>query len=171
MMKNLRRTALLTAALVGACGLYRFWQFVSDPPAKLHKIKVEERLLRIYTFKSLVDFAKKHPVLETNDELALMIEQDGMQKYWLATLVRWHQWDNADIETSYNPLIIHPGRRADQFLQNRAFLKTLAGNPPDDYHANAEIVVVPEHLVAIEPGEALMEVLEPGQRPRFRMPR
>jgi hypothetical protein len=54
-----------------------------------------------------------------------------------------------------------PGQLPHLFLQNRAFLQTIAGNPPDGNHARAKIVVIPPDMAAKEPMKAMEELLQP----------
>jgi len=60
--------------LMGASGHFLFGRHVwnaSAPQAELPGITVRSEILTIYAPKALIDFAKAHPEITTNDELEM----------------------------------------------------------------------------------------------------
>ncbi len=173
MQKLVARASLPVVALFGAICLIGFARFASPVGQKLGAaaagiVEAEEaapdeilhqELLAIYAPKALIDFTKSREVagIETNDDLARLIEEAGLRDCWMVTLGRSHMKRAGIIDM---PVITRPGQFDYQFRINRAFLQTLAGTPPSEFHANARIVVIPEHLLTEDPHEALKELLE-----------
>ena len=116
---------------------------------------VDQELVAIYAPAALIQFAKTHDPgsIATNDELARLIEQEGLQSCWMITQTYWSRGDG-----SYTPVIFRPGDFAYRFPGTKACLQAMAGSPTAEY-ANTRIVVIPERLLAKEPLDALPELL------------
>jgi len=158
MRKILSLAAMLIALLTGATALVLFgrslWTAGGAPVTPVNR-NLDQELTAIYAPAALIQFAKTHDPgsIGTNDELARLIEQEGLQSCWMITLTYWSRGDG-----SYMPVILHPGDFAYRFPVTRACLQAMAGNPAAEY-AKTRIVVIPEHLLAKAPLDALPELL------------
>ncbi len=173
MKKLVARASLPAVALLGTICLIGFARFgrpggQEPEAAEFGVIGSEEagsdailhrELLAIYAPKSLIDFTKSRGFagIETNDDLARLIEQAGLRDCWMVTLTRSHMKRAGIIDM---PVMTRPGQLGYQFSMNRDFLRTLAGNPPSEFHAGARIEVIPEHLMIQGPDKALPELLK-----------
>ncbi len=155
---------LALCALTGVAGLFSFGRHVwksSAPQAEPPGITVRSEVLTIYASKALIDFAKAHPEITTNDELVRLIREAKLNA-WFATVTRNHQADGLFVDV---PISYRPGERPECFDNVKAVLRTLAGNRPGpgtvDYagYANAKIEVIEDAMMEMEPVEGLRQLL------------
>jgi hypothetical protein len=146
---------------MGAAGLFSFGRHVwhaGAPQREPPGITIRSEVLTIYAPKALVDFAKAHPEITTNDELVRLIRQAKLN-VWFATVTRNHQANGnfTDVAIPYRP-----GERPECFDNEKAVLRTLAGNPPGpgtvDYR-NAKTEVIEDAMMEMEPAYGLRQLL------------
>jgi hypothetical protein len=155
MRKHVARAALVAAALIGAAGLFLYGRSVwraGSPSLNRYSPTIHQELLALYAPAALIEFARAHGSIATNDELLRLLDQAGLRNCWMVAVNRGRQ-KNGQVTTT--PMVIHLGRHDYLFVLSRDYLHALAGNPRD-----VQIVVIPEDLLAKEPVEALAELLE-----------
>jgi len=101
--------------LMGAAGLFLFGRHVwnaSAPEREPPGITVRSEILTIYAPKALIDFAKAHPEITTNDELVRLIRQAKLN-VWFAIVARNHQANGnfADVAIWYDAALSCVHRR------------------------------------------------------------
>jgi hypothetical protein len=121
-------------------------------------ITVRSEVLTIFAPKALIEFAKAHPEITTNDELVRLVGEAKLS-VWFATVARNHQANGiyADLSTSYRL-----GERPECFDTTKAVLRALAGNRPHSEtvsYANARIEVIEEAMMEMAPVEGLRQLL------------
>jgi len=147
--------------LIGAAGLLLFGRHVwksSAPQTEPSGITVSSEVLTIYAPKALIDFAKAHAEIATNDELVRLIREAKIN-VWFATVTRNHQSNGifADV-----PIWYRPGERPECFYEAKAVLLTLAGNRPGPgtvAYTNATTEVIEDAIMEMEPMEGLRQLL------------
>ena len=162
---RVERLIMALCALLGVAGLYMFGRHVWNagaPQPEPPGITVRSEILTIYAPKALVDFAKAHPEITTNDELVRLIREAKLN-VWFAIVGRLYQANGifADVSASYRP-----GERPECFDNTKAVLLALAGNRPGFgtvAYMNTEIEVIEDAMMELEPVEGLRQLLE---RPR-----
>jgi len=158
---NRTQSTMVIAALLGAAWLFFYGHHVllsSRPEPERPNQTIHEQIVKIYASPALIAFAKSHDpwAITTNAELIRALEQARMQNSWLVTITRWlHEQGNV-LDT---PVIVRPGQHESMFPTTIGVFQTLAGDPPSEYFAEAQIVVIPARLLAKEPREALDELL------------
>jgi hypothetical protein len=162
---NVERLVISLCALIGVAALFLFGRHVwhaSAPKRESPGITVRSEILTIYAPKALIEFAKAHPEITTNDELVRLIRQSKLN-VWFAIVARNHQADGifADV-----PIWYRAGERPECFDNTKAVLLTLAGNRPGpgtvDY-TNARTEVIDDALMKMEPVEGLRQLLTQGK--------
>jgi hypothetical protein len=152
---RVERLVIVLGALIGAVGLFLFgrhvWHAGTRHPGR-PGFTVRSEVLTIYAPKSLIDFAKAHPQIETNDELVRLIREAKLN-VWFAMVDRNHQASglSTDILLSYRP-----GERPDCFEITKTVLSTLAGNPRGlgtEAYSTAQIEVLEEAMMVMDPVE------------------
>ena len=162
---RVERLIIALCALIGVAGLLFFGRHVwnasaprRDPPG----ITVRSEILTIYAPKALIDFAKAHPEITTNDELVRLIREAKLN-VWFATVTRLHQANGFVTDV---PIWYRPGERPECFDNVKAVLLTLAGNRPArrtvDY-TNAKTKVIEDAMMEIEPVDGLRQLLTQGK--------
>ncbi|MGO9468729.1 MAG: hypothetical protein ACLQVF_31750 [Isosphaeraceae bacterium] len=152
---------LALCALTGVAGLFSFGRHVwksSAPQAEPPGITVRSEVLTIYASKALIDFAKAHPEITTNDELVRLIREAKLNA-WFATVTRNHQADGLFVDV---PISYRPGERPECFDNMNAVLRTLAGNrarPGTMDYTNAKTEVIDDAMMEMEPMEGLRQLL------------
>jgi len=149
-------------ALLGVAGLFLFARHVWNagaPQTEPSGITVRSEILTIYAPKALIDFAKAHPEITTNDELVRLIREAKLN-VWFATVTRNHQANGifADV-----PIWYRPGERPECFDNAKAVLLTLAGNRPGPgtvAYRNAKTEVIEDAMMEMEPVDGLRQLLE-----------
>jgi hypothetical protein len=159
----MRVERLITAlgALIGAAGLFLFGRHVwnaSVPQTEPSGITIRSEILTVYAPQALIEFAKAHPDIATNDELVRLIREAKLN-VWFATVTRLHQANGFSTDI---PIWYRPGERPECFDIAKAVLLALAGNPPRlgimDY-TNARTEVIDDAMMEMEPAERLRQLL------------
>ena len=158
---RVERLIIALGALIGAAGLFLFGRHVwnaSAPQTEKSDITVRSEILTIYASKGLIDFAKAHPEITTNDELVRLIREAKLN-VWFAIAGRNHQANGnfTDIAISYRP-----GERPECFDNAKAVLLTLAGNRPvrgTKAYRNAKTEVIEDAMMEMEPVDGLRQLL------------
>jgi hypothetical protein len=146
---------------MGAAGLFLFGRHIwnaNAPQTEPSGITVRSEILTIYAPKALIDFAKAHPEITTNDELVRLIREAKLN-VWFAIAARHHQASGnfADVAISYRP-----GERPECFGDAKAVLLTLAGNPPVSgtvTYRNAKTEVIEDATMEMEPVDGLRQLI------------
>jgi hypothetical protein len=162
---KVERLVLALCAVIGAAGLVLFGCHVwnaSAPKREPPGITVRSEILIIYAPKALIDFAKAHPKITTNDELVRLIREAKLN-VWFATVERNYQSNGifADV-----PIWYRPGERPECFDNAKAVLLTLAGNDPGPGTVacrNATTEVIVDAMMEIEPADGLRQLLTHGR--------
>src|SRR5271166_5743184 len=162
---RVERLIITLCALMGAAGLFLFARHVwndSAPQSEPSGITIRSEILTIYAPKALIDFAKAHPEISTNDELVRLIREAKLN-VWFATVARNHQANGnfADV-----PIWYRPGERPECFDIAKAVLLTLAGNRPGSgtvAYTNARTEVIDDAVIEMEPMEGLTQLLTRGK--------
>ena len=163
------RFAPLFVALLGAMALYSFGRRVWDAGASRSEpsgLIVRSEIRTIYATKRIVDFARAHHAIATNDELVRLIREARLEA-WFGAVFRGYQGngDAVDIATA-----IRPGERFQDFENTRHVLCLLAGDAAGTRvadRANVEIEVIEDALMKMEPVEGLKWLLWFGPFPRL----
>ena len=128
------------------------------PQTESSGIAVKSEILTIYAPKALIDFAKAHAEITTNDELVRLIREAKLN-VWFATVTRLHQANGFFTDV---PIWYRPGERPECFDNAKAVLLTLAGNRPGsgtvDY-TNANTEVIEDGMIEMEPADGLRQLL------------
>ncbi len=155
------RLIMALCALMEAVGLFLFgrraWN-ASAPEREPPGITVRSEDLTISAPKALIDFAKAHPEITTNDELVRLIREAKLN-VWFATVTSNQQADGVFADV---PIWYRPGERPECFDHAKAVLLTLAGNSPGPGTAsftNAKSEVIDDALMEMEPMEGLRQLL------------
>ena len=163
------RFSLPFASLLGAMALFSFGRHVWDAGASRSErpnLTVRSELRMIYAPKRIIDFAGAHPVIATNDELARLVREAGLEA-WFGVVFRCYQ-GNGDVVDL--PVAVRPGE-APQFFENtRGVLCLLAGDAagsPAADPTDVEIEVIEDALMNTEPVEGLRRVLGRGPSRRL----
>jgi hypothetical protein len=155
------RLIMALCTLMGAAALFLFGRHVwtaSAPQAEPSGITIRLEMLTIYAPKALIDFARAHPEITTNDKLVRRIREAKLN-VWFATVTRNHQANGnfTDVAISYRP-----GERPECFDYTQAVLHTLAGNRPGpgivDY-TNAKTEVIEDAMMEMEPLDGARQLL------------
>ena len=106
---RVERLIIALCALIGVAGLLFFGRHVwnasapqRDPPG----ITVRSEILTIYAPKALIDFAKAHPEITTNDELVRLIREAKLN-VWFASVARLHQANGNLADVSASASLFH----------------------------------------------------------------
>jgi hypothetical protein len=158
---RVERLIMALCALIGVAGLFLFGRHVwnaSAPQPEPSGITIRTEIVTIYAPKALVDFAKEHREITTNDELVRLIREAKLD-VWFATVTRHHQANAlfADVGLWYRP-----GERPECFDHEKAVLLTLAGNRPGPGTvdlSNAKTEVVEDAMMELEPEDGLQQLL------------
>ncbi len=158
---RVERLIMALCALLGGAGLFLFARHVwnaSAPQREPPGITVRSEILTIYAPEALIDFAKAHPEITTNDELVRLIRQAKLN-VWFAIVVRNHQANGnfTDVAISYRP-----GERPECFDDAKAVLLKVTGNRPGPCtmaYRNAKIEVIEDAMMEMEPVDGLRQLL------------
>ena len=170
------RFAPALVALLGAMALFSFGRHVwnagasrTEPP----KLIVRSEFRTIYAPRRIIDFARAHPAIATNDELVRLVREARLEA-WFGVVFRCYQ-SNGDVVDL--PVAIRPGENPHDFENTRGVLCLLAGDTagsPAGDPTNLEIEVIEDALMSMEPVEGLRQVLGRGPVRRlaaYSMPR
>jgi hypothetical protein len=148
-------------ALLGVAGLFLLGRHVwnaSAPQTEPSGITIRSEILTIYAPKALIDFAKAHPEITTNDELVRLIREAKLN-VWFAIVARQHQANGFFTDV---PIWYRPGERPECFDDAKAVLLTLAGNRPRPgtvAYKNAKTEVIEDAMMEMEPVDGLKQLL------------
>ena len=155
-------------ALLGAMALVSFGHHVwkagasrSEPPNLTDRWEFRT----IYAPRRIIDFARAHPAIATNDELVRLVRAARLEA-WFGVVFRCYQ-SNGDVVDL--PVAIRPGEDPQFFENTRGVLCLLAGDAagsPTADPTDVEIEVIEDALMNTEPVEGLRRVLGrgPGRR-------
>jgi hypothetical protein len=121
-------------------------------------ISVSSEVLTNYAPQALIDFAKAHPGITTNDEL-VRVTREAKLNVWFAIVTRHHQANGVITDV---PILYRTGERGD-FGIVQPVLLTLAGKGPaagPEAYANAKIEVVDDAKIDEDPLKGLRELLQ-----------
>jgi hypothetical protein len=162
------RSVLAVAALLGAMALVTFGRHVWNAGASRSEplgLTVRSEFRAIYAPREIIDFARAHPAIATNDELVRLVREARLEA-WFGVVFRCYQ-DNGDAVDI--ALAIRPGEKHEDFGNTRGVLSLLAGeavgSPPVD-PTDVEIEVIEDVLMSMGPVEGLRRVpwRGPGRR-------
>ena len=125
------RFMLASVALLGAMALVSFgrqvWQAGASrsPDGSGPVLIIRSEILTIYASKGVIDFARAHPAIATNDELVRLVREARLGA-WFGVVFRTYQ-DNGDVVDI--AMAIRPGERPGDFGNTRGVLCLLAGKP------------------------------------------
>ena len=158
---RVERLIMALCTLIGAAGLFLFGRHVWNagaPQTEPSGITIRSEILTIYAPKALIDFAKAHPEITTNDELVRLIREAKLN-VWFATVGRNHQANGNFTDV---PICYRPGERWECFDNTKAVLLTLAGNCPGPgtvAYRNAKTEVIEDAMMEMEPVDGLRQLL------------
>jgi hypothetical protein len=158
---RVERLIMALCALMGAAGLFFFGRHVwnaSAPETEPSGVTIRSEVLTIYAPKALIDFAKAHHEITTNDELVRLIRQAKVN-VWFAIVGRNHQANGNFTDVAYS---YRPGERPEWFDTTKAVLLTLAGNRPGPgavAYTSARIEVIEDAMMEMAPVEGLSQLL------------
>jgi hypothetical protein len=165
------RFLLAFVALLGSMELFSLGHHVWDagasrsPDGSGAGLTVRSEIRTIYAPKGIIDFARAHPAIATNDELVRLVGEARLGA-WFGIAFRCYQ-DNGDVVDI--AMAIRPGERLEDFGNTQGVLCLLAGKPtgsPAVDRTSVEIEVIEEALMNMEPVDGLRRVLwrGPGRR-------
>jgi hypothetical protein len=162
------RFALAFAALAGAMALFAFGRHVWEAGAGRNVwpgLIVRSEIRTIHATRGLIDFARSHPAIATNDELARLVREARLDA-WFGVVIRSYQGNGHAVDV---PVAIRPGEDPLVFENARAVLCLLAGDAagsPAADPTDVKIDVIEDALMSMEPVEGLRRVLGrgPGRR-------
>jgi hypothetical protein len=162
---NVERLVIALGALIGGAGLFLFGRHVwtaGAPQTEPSGIAIRSEIVTIYAPKALIDFAKAHPEITTNDELVRLIREAKLN-VWFATVARLHQANGFFTDVS---IWYRPGERPECFDDAKAVLRTLAGDrrgPGIMVYTNARTEVIEDAMMEMEPADGLRQLLTQGK--------
>jgi hypothetical protein len=162
---RVERLIMALCALLGVVGLFLFGRHVWNAGAAQPQrpaTTIRSEIVTIYAPKALIDFAKAHPEITTNDELVRLIREAKLN-VWFATVTRNHQADAIFADVA---LWFRPGERPESFDNTKAVLLTVARNrsgPGTVDFTNAKIEVLEVATMEMGPVDGLKQLLTQGK--------
>jgi hypothetical protein len=162
---RVERLIMALCALIGTAGLFSFGRHVwnsSAPQTERSGITVRSEILIIYAPKALIDVAKAHAEITTNDELVRLI-REAMLNVWFATVTRLHQANGFFTDI---PIWYRPGQRPERSDNAKAALRMLAGDRRGHgilAYTNARTEVIDDAMMEMDPAEGLRQLLTQGK--------
>jgi hypothetical protein len=158
---RVERPIMALCALMGVAGLFLFGRHVWNagaPQTEPSGITTRSEILTIYASKALIDFARAHPEITTNDELVRLIREAKLD-VWFAVVGRNHQANAhfTDVAVAYRP-----GERPECFDNTKAVLLALGGKRPGPgtvAFTNAKTAIIEDAMMGVEPVEGLRQLL------------
>src|SRR4051794_19623100 len=92
------RLVLPLVALLGAMGLFSFARHIWDAGASRDEppgLTVRTEIRMIFARQRIIDFARAHPAIATNDDLVRLIREAKLDA-WFGVVFRYYQ-DNGDV--------------------------------------------------------------------------
>jgi hypothetical protein len=162
------RFVLAFAGLLGAMALFSFGRHVWDAGASRSEppgIIVRSEFRMIYAPKAIIDFARAHPAIATNDELVRLVREARLEA-WFGVVFRSYQGNGDVVDLA---MAIRPGEDPQLFENTRGVLCLLAvddAGSPGAGPTDVEIEVIEDALMDLEPVEGLKRLLRrgPGRR-------
>jgi len=156
-----------TAAL-GGLGLFGFANALQrqvsrgsrseGPVTRMVNVKTELR--SVFAPRALFDFAKAHPEIERHDQLASLLEAEGLGGSWYVILA-------TDVlsngECYRNMCYVYPSRMPYRFASSKVVLAMLRGDFPPDRQVRGEkpkIVILPDELTKLDPEAVAPDLME-----------
>jgi hypothetical protein len=158
---RVERLIIALCALMGATGLFLFGRHLWDAGAAQQEppgITVSSEIQTIYAPNALIDFAKAHPEITTNDELERLIREAKLN-VWFATVTRLHRTSGFFTDI---PIWYRPGERPECFDEAKAALRMLAGDrrgPGIMVYTNARTEVIDDAMMEMDPAEGVRQLL------------
>jgi hypothetical protein len=112
----------------------------------------------LYAPQALIEFAKAHPEIATNDELVRLICAAKLN-VWFATVARLHEANGFFTDI---PIWYRPGERPECFDDVKAALRMLAGDrrgPAIMAYTSARTEVIDNATMEMEPAEGVRQLL------------
>jgi hypothetical protein len=168
-MERCERFLLALVALFGAMALVSFGRHVWKAGASRSEwpgLILRSEIRAIYATRRIIDFARAHPAIATNDELARLVREARLDA-WFGVVIRSYQGNGGAVDV---PVAIRPGEDPMVFENTRDVLCLLAGDAagaPAADPTDVEIEVIEDALMNMEPVEGLRRVL--GRRPGHRL--
>jgi hypothetical protein len=167
-MERCERLVLAVVALIGAMVLFAIGRHVWEAGASRNEppgLTVRTEFRTIYAPRGLIDFARAHPAIATNDELVRLVGEARLDA-WFGVVFRCYQGNGEVVDL---PVAIRPGEDPLVFENTRAVLCLLAGDAagsPAVDPTKVDIEVIEDALMSMEPVEGLRRVLGrgPGRR-------
>ena len=156
------RLIIALCTLIGAAGLFLFGRHVWNagaPETEPSGIAIRSEILTVYAPQALIDFAKAHPEIATNDELVRLIRAAKLN-VWFATVTRLHQANGFFTDV---PIWYRPGERPECLDNAKAALRMLAGDRPGPgtvAFRNAKTEVIEDAMMEMEPMEGLTRIIQ-----------
>lgn len=165
------RFVLPLVALLGAMGLYSFARHVGDagasrsPDGSGPGLTVRSEIRTIYAPQGIIDFARAHPAIATNDELVRLVREARLE-VWFGVVFRNYQGNGDMVDIA---MAIRPGENPQVFENTRRVLCLLAGDAAGSPAAdpkNVEIEVIEDALMSMKPVDGLRRLIRrgPGRR-------
>ena len=163
------RFAPALVALFRAMALFSFGRHDWDAGARRSEppgLTVRSEIRTIYAPQGIIDFARAHPGIATNDELARLVREARLEA-WFGVVFRCYQ-GNGDVVDL--PVAVRLGEQPQYFENTRGVLCLLAGDAagsPAADPTDVEIEVIEDALMNTEPVEGLRRVLGRGPSRRL----
>src|SRR5262249_6472188 len=144
------RFVLAVVALIGAMALVSFGRHVWEAGASRNEppgLIVRSEIRTIYAPRAIIDFARAHPAIATNDELVRRVREARLET-WFGVVFRDYQSNGEVVDL---PVAIRPGEDPLGFENTRAVLGLLAGyaaRSPAADPADVEIEVIEDALMS-----------------------
>jgi hypothetical protein len=163
-MERWERFVLAFAALLGAMALVSFGRHVWEAGASRREppgLTVRSEIRAIYAPRRIIDFARAHPAIATNDELVRLVREARLEA-WFGVVFRNYQANGDGVDLA---MAIRPGGNPQAFETTKGVLCLLAGDAtrsPAADRTNVEIEVIEDAWMNIKPVEGLKRLLWGG---------
>jgi hypothetical protein len=170
-VKGLERYGLVSVTVIGAIVLFASGLNDRNDAAgggEAPGLIVRSEIEAIYAPRALIEFARAHPRVETNDQLVRLIHEAKVDA-WFGVVFRTYLANGQVMNLAQT---IRPGQRTELFESTRGALTLLAGHPIetaalDRSHVKIEEIEGP--VVYMDPVKGLKQLLsrEPDAPPRI----
>jgi hypothetical protein len=143
-------------AIAAAMGLFLFGRSVwneGNSHAAASGRAAHWKLQTVYAPKALIEFARQNPQISNHDELLRLIRKERLNVWYAVVLV--------DGVFAKMHIAYRLGDEPDRFRNEKTVLLRLAGKPPGPAYwdcAEADVVVIEDALMEMEPVEGLMSL-------------
>jgi hypothetical protein len=124
-------------------------------------IVVRSEFRAMYVPKRIIDFARAHPAIATNEELVRLVREARLDA-WFGVVFRCYQSNGEVVDAA---MAIRPGENPQAFENTRGVLRLLVGHnarSPVADRTNVEIEVTEDAWMNMEPVEGLKRLLWRG---------